>query len=134
MAGYESGSTKHPYTVRWSDEYEPTGVPQDYNIGSTTNLAGENVLSGNNGALVDQLTLNNSQIIYAERGVFAMDFIGAPLVFSFRELFSDDGILNRGAVASFPNGHLVVGNNDIYVHDGNQKQSIVDKRVRKDVL
>jgi hypothetical protein len=131
MAGYEDSSTKHPYTVRWSDEYEPTGVPQDYDIGSTTNLAGENVLSGNNGALVDQLTLNNSQIIYAERGVFAMDFIGAPLVFSFRELFSDDGILNRGAVASFPNGHLVVGNNDIYVHDGNQKQSIVDKRVRK---
>ncbi len=131
MAGYEGSSTKHPYTVRWSDEYEPTGVPLDYSITSTTNLAGENTLGGNNGDLIDQLTLNNSQIIYAERGVFAMDFIGAPLVFSFREVFSDDGIINRGACASFMGKHLVVGNNDIYVHDGNQKQSIAEKRVRK---
>lgn len=131
MAGYESGSTKYPYTVRWSDAYDPTGVPNDYDITSTTNLAGENVLSGNNGALIDQLTLNNSQMIYAERGVFAMDYVGAPFVFSFREVFSDDGIINRGAVAEFFNKHLVVGHNDIYVHDGNQKQSVVDKRVRR---
>lgn len=131
MAGYATNSAEYPYTVRWSDEYDPTGVPLDYSITSTTNLAGENVLSGNNGELVDQLTLNNSQIIYAERGVFAMDFIGAPLVFSFREVFSDDGIINRGAVAEFFNKHLVVGHNDIYIHDGNQKQSVVDKRVRR---
>ena len=106
-------------------------MPTDYNIASTTNLAGENVLSGNNGELVDQLTLNNTQIIYAERGVFAMDFVGAPFVFSFREVFADDGIINRGAVASFFNKHLVVGHNDVYIHDGNQKRSIVDKRVRQ---
>lgn len=131
MAGYEQGSNKYPYTVRWSDAYDPTSVPSDYSISSTTNLAGENVLSGNNGVLVDQLTLNNSQMIYAETGVFAMDFVGAPFVFSFREVFSDDGIINRGAVASFFNSHLVVGKNDIYVHDGSQKRSIVDNRVRK---
>tara|TARA_R110000744_G_scaffold378679_1_gene495162 strand:- start:62 stop:1618 length:1557 start_codon:yes stop_codon:yes gene_type:complete len=131
MAGYEAGSNKYPYTVRWSDEYDPTGVPADYAINSPTNLAGENTLSGNNGNLIDQLTLNNSQIIYAERGVFAMDFIGAPFVFSFREVFSDDGIINRGACAEFFGKHLVVGHNDIYVHDGNQKQSVVDKRVRR---
>ena len=129
MAGYETSGTKHPYTVRWSDEYDPSSVPTSYDIASTTNLAGSNTLSGNNGELIDQMTLNNSQLIYAENGVFAMDFIGAPFVFSFREVFSDDGIINRGAVASFFNKHLVVGNNDIYVHDGNQKESIVDKRV-----
>lgn len=127
MAGYGN----KPYTVRWSDEYAPTSYPSTWSTTDLTNLAGENTLSGNNGALIDQLTLGNTQIIYAERGVFAMDFIGAPLVFSFRELFADDGILNRGACAEFENKHLVVGNNDIYIHDGNQKQSVVDKRVRK---
>ena len=131
MAGYETSSAKYPFTVRWSDEYEPTTVPSDYDITSTTNLSGENTLSGNNGNLIDQLTLNNSQIIYAERGVFAMDFIGAPFVFSFREVFSDDGIINRGACAEFFGQHLVVGNNDIYLHDGNQKRSVVDKKVRR---
>ena len=131
MTGYEQGSSQRPYTVRWSDEYDPSSIPGSYDITSTTNLSGETTLGGSNGALVDQLTLRNSNIIYAERGVFAMDFIGFPLVFSFRELFSDDGILNRGAVAPIPNGHVVVGQNDIYLHDGSQKRSIVDNKVRR---
>lgn len=131
MAGYEELTDRYPFTVRWSDEYDPASVPADWNIASTTNLAGENVLSGNNGELVDQLSLNDSNIIYAERGVYAMTYVGAPLVFAFRELFNDDGIINRGAVAGFFGQHLVVGQNDIYVHDGNNKRSIVDKRVRR---
>ena len=131
MTGYEAGSTKRPFTVRWSDEYDPSTVPGSYDITSTTNLAGENTLGGRNGELVDQLALNNSNIIYAERGVFAMDFIGAPFVFSFRELFADDGIINRGACAGIPNAHIVVGQNDIYLHDGSQKRSIVDNKVRR---
>lgn len=130
MMGYES-SGQRPYTVRWSDEYDPSSIPSDYDITSTTNLSGETTLGGANGALIDQMTLRNSNIIYAERGVYAMDFIGAPLVFSFRELFSDDGILNRGAVAPIPNGHVVVGQNDIYLHDGSQKRSLVDNKVRR---
>lgn len=131
MIGYEDNVQKYPYTVRWSDEFDPTSVPANWDITSTTNLAGENVIGGKNGNLVDQLTLNDNNIIYAERGVYGMSFIGAPLVFSFREIFSDDGIINRGAVAGFFGRHLVVGQNDIYVHDGNTKQSIVDKRVRR---
>ena len=130
-AGYEDSSGSYPYTVRWSDEFDPTTVPSDWSITSTTNLAGENYLSGHNGVLVDQLTLGSSNILYCENGVFAMDYIGAPLVFSFREIFNDDGILNRGAAASFFNRHLVVGHNDIYVHDGVNKQSLADKRVRR---
>lgn len=131
MAGYTDGANEYPYTVRWSDEFDPASVPDDFDITSTTNLAGTNILSGNYGVLVDQLPLNNTNIIYAERGVFAMDLIGGNLVFQFRCIFSDDGIINRGAVAAIPNKHLVVGYKDIYVHDGHQKQSIADKRVRK---
>ena len=42
-----------------------------------------------------------------------MTFIGAPLVFAFREIFNDDGIINRSAVAGF-SASTVVGQNDIY--------------------
>nr|BAR33247.1 phage particle protein [uncultured Mediterranean phage uvMED] len=131
MVGYTDGGTEYPYTVRWSDEFDPASVPNDYDITSTTNLAGTNVLSGNYGHLVDQLTLGNTHIIYAERGVFTMDQIGGNLVFQFRDLFTDDGIINRGAVAEIPNKHLVVGQKDIYIHDGHGKQSIAEQRVRK---
>lgn len=131
MCGYTDGATEYPYTVRWSDEFDPTGVPGSYDITSTTNLAGENVLGGRFGKLVDCLPLTGTNIVYAERGAYAMNFIGAPLVFAFRELFDDDGIINRGAVCVFDNRHFVVGRNDIYVHDGTSKQSVADKRIKE---
>lgn len=131
MCGYTDGSTEYPYTVRWSDEFDPTGAPSSYDITSTTNLAGENVLGGRYGKLLDCLPLAGVNIVYAERGAYAMSFIGAPLVFAFRELFDDDGVINRGAVCVFDNRHFVVGRNDIYVHDGSAKQSVADKRVKE---
>lgn len=131
MTGYTDGSTEYPYTVRWSDEFDSTTVPSSYDITSTTNLAGENILGGRFGRLVDSLPLAGSNIIYAERGAYAMSFIGAPLVFAFRELFDDGGIANRGAVCVFDNRHFVVGRDDIYVHDGSTKQSVASNRVKE---
>lgn len=131
MPGYTDGSTEYPYTVRWSDEFDSTGVPGSYDITSTTNLAGENVLGGRFGKLIDCLPLAGTNIVYAERGAYAMSYIGAPLVFAFRELFDDDGIIHHGAVAVFDNRHFVVGRNDIYIHDGSTKQSIADRRVKE---
>ena len=130
MCGYTDGSTEYPYTVRWGDEFDPTGVPGSYDITSTTNLAGENVLGGRFGKLIDSLPLAGTNIIYAERGTYAMSFIGAPLVFAFRELFDDDGIINLGAVCAFENRHFVVGRDDIYVHDGSTKESVASQRVK----
>lgn len=131
MAGYSDGGSEYPYTVRWSDEFDPTTVPGSYDITSTTNLAGENILGGRFGKLIDSLPLAGINIIYAERGAYAMSFIGAPLVFAFRELFDDDGIINLGAACVFNNRHFVVGRNDIYIHDGSAKQSVADKRVKE---
>lgn len=131
LAGYNEGSNIYKTRVKWSDEFDPTGVPASYTT-SATNLSGFNELGGENGDLKDQLTLGNTNILYAENGVYAMDFIGAPLVFSFRELFSDQGIINRGACAAFAGKHLVVGTGDIYVHDGNSKKSIADLKVRNE--
>ena len=130
MVGYTDGSGEAPYTVRWGDEFDPTTVPSSYDITSTTNLAGENILGGRLGKLVDCLPLAGNNIIYAERGAYSMAFIGAPLVFAFRELFDDGGIINRGAVAVFDNRHFVVGRDDIYIHDGSSKQPVATKRVK----
>lgn len=130
LPGYTDGSDEYPYTVRWSDEFDPTSVPASWDITSTTNLAGETVLGGRLGRLIDCLPLAGINIIYSERGAFAMSFIGAPLVFAFRELFDEGGIANRGAVCSFQNRHFVVGRNDIYVHDGSAMQSVASKRVK----
>lgn len=130
LPGYTDGSTEYPYTVRWSDEFDPTSVPGSWDITSTTNLAGETILGGRLGRLVDCLPLAGINVVYAEQGAYAMSFIGAPLVFAFRELFDDGGLLNRGAMCVFDNRHFVVGRDDIYVHDGSTKQSVSSRRVK----
>ena len=64
--------------------------------------------------------------LYCEYSVYRMQYIGGTLLFSFDKVFSDDGIASAQGVASFPGGHLVVGRNDIYVHNGNTKTSAGD--------
>ena len=131
MVGYTDGSTEYPYTVRWSDEFDATTYPSSYDITLTTNLAGENILGGRFGKLIDSLPLGGNNVIYAETGAHLMQFIGAPLVFAFRELFDDGGIITPGAACVYENRHFVVGRDDIYVHDGSSKQSIIDKRIKE---
>ena len=95
----------------------------------TTNLAGRNELSGNDGPALDLEQLNDQMIIYMRDAVYSMQYIGGNFVFSFRKVFDDDGIINESALASFSGGHLVVGNDDIYLTDGTTKRSLSDGRV-----
>lgn len=131
LSGYVDGSAEYPYTVRWSDEFDPVSVPGSWDITSTTNLAGETILGARFGRLIDSLPLAGVNIVYAERGAYAMSYIGAPLVFAFRELFDDGGIINRGAVCVFDNRHFVVGRDDIYIHDGSSKKAVATNRVKE---
>lgn len=127
--GLIENGVEAPYVVRWSDALIPGQVNPSWDYTVTTNLAGRNELSGNDGPILDLEQLGDQMLIYMRNGVYSMQYIGGTFVFSFRKLFDDDGIINPGAVASFAGGHLVVGNNDIYVTDGTSKRSISDGRV-----
>ena len=47
-----------------------------------------------------------------------------------RKIFSDAGIINHNCAVEVERKHYVFSDDDIYVHDGNTRQSIVDNRVR----
>lgn len=127
--GLVESSVEQPYVVRWSDAVQPNTLQPSWDFTSTTNLAGRNELSGSDGPALELEQLNDQMIIYMRDAVYSMQYIGGNFVFSFRKAFDDDGIITPGAVASFKGGHLVVGNDDIYLHDGNSKRSISDGRV-----
>jgi hypothetical protein len=129
--GLTEGGTDQPFVVRWSDAVIPGTLQPDWDYTSTTNLAGRNELAGGDGAIRDMLQLADQNILYLDNGVYAMQYVGGQFVFSFRKLFDDDGILTQGAVVEFQGKHLVVGNDDIYIHDGSTKKSISDGRVSR---
>lgn len=124
--GLVDGGTDQKYRVRFSDTVDPGTINPSWDYTVTTNLAGFNDLDQD---VLDVKQLGGIVILYTRNKSIAMEFTGGTFVFGFRDVNDDDGIICPGAVAEFNDQHLVVGNDTIYVFNGNAKQSIADGRV-----
>lgn len=125
----ESG-VDYPFRVFWSHPAEPGSVPASWDVSDSTKDAGNVELAQTSGVLVDCLPLRDTNIIYKEDSVYTMNYIGGENIFRFQQLFDDVGLLSQRCVKGFSGKHFVVGQNDVYVHDGIQKQSIINSRMR----
>ena len=122
---------RFPTMVKWSDSADAGDVPQSWDETNPTTQAGENVLPDTEGRCIDGLALNDSFFIYKGDSVWAMQFIGGNFIFSFRKVFNDAGVLGKDCVVEFEGKHFVVGVNDVYVHDGTSKQSVISNQIKK---
>jgi hypothetical protein len=123
------GGTRRPTMVRWSDTAPLGGVPTSWAAVDASSQAGYNILPDTQGQVVDGKALGDTFFIYKNDAVWAMQFIGGNFVFSFRKVFSDAGILAKDCVAEYDNKHFVIGVNDIYVHDGTTKKSVISNKM-----
>lgn len=55
-----------------------------------------------------------------------MRHIGGVFIFQFQQLFDDVGMLAPNCAVEFDGKHFVVGQGDVYVHNGVQKSSVID--------
>lgn len=117
-------------------EMQPNGEWSDKSMwcdADPTRNSGWNFLGGNGGPIVDGKSLRDSFIIYRERAVWQMTYIGGINVFAFKELFNDAGALGVDCIAEIEGMHFVVGQSDIYMHNGVQKKSVADGVVRRKI-
>ena len=127
-------STRYPFRVRWSHPAEGGTVPVTWDESDATKDAGYVDLSQTNGFVVDALPLGDINFIYKEDSVWSMTFAGGQSIFNFRQVFSDAGILGKDCVKSFDSNHFVVSEDDVYIHNGQTKQSIVDRQMRDELF
>jgi hypothetical protein len=127
-------ATRYPFRVRWSHPAEGGTVPTSWNAADATKDAGYVDLSQSAGFVIDCLPLGDVNIVYKEDSIWSMAFEGGQSIFGFRQLFSDAGILGRHCVKDFDNKHFVVSVDDVYIHDGQTKQSIVDSQIRDELF
>ena len=127
---------EYPTMVKWCNpiQYGSPITSINWDATNTNYIAGENVLAEIKTPLRDGGVLGNAFVLYAQDQVWSMEFTGSANVFNFRRLFPTGGIINTNCWAEVEGKHFVFGENDIYVHDGNSKRSIADKRVRKKIF
>lgn len=129
------GSTRYPHMVKWSHPAVPGAVPASWDPADATKDAGEVDLAQSNGFAVDCLQMRDTNIIYKEDAIWGMQFVGGLSIFRFFPIFQQLGILNKNcAVEYFSGKHLVFAGGDVVVHDGQNMQSILSKRLRRSLF
>lgn len=133
--GVTINNTVQSGLVKWSGVVTPADLANvGWDPADITTVAGENVLPDRDGEIRDGGVLRDSSMIYTDSSVWRMDLSNtvagaSPVVFNFRKVFSDDGILRNRCFSEVNGVHYVVGVYDIYINDGFNKQSISDNRL-----
>ena len=125
-------TTNYPYMVKWSTEADPGTVPTSWNEADPAVDAGEFDLADGGDIIVDGLPLRGSFMIYKTNSCWRMDYTGGAYVYSFNKVGGTSGLLAKNCIVEMDGWHFVVGGSDIYIHDGQNVQSVLDKQSRRD--
>jgi len=120
-----------PHMVKWSSAAVPGALPTVWDPATATADAGEQDLAETTDTLIDCLPMGDLNVIYKERSMYGMQYIGGTFVWRFFRLPGETGMLARGCVADTPKGHVVLTAGDVIVHSGQGPTSISQGRVRK---
>lgn len=124
-------ATRYANMVKWSSAAVPGALPASWDESDPTVEAGEVDLAETTDFLIDQLVMGDINVVYKERSMYGMQFVGGTSVFRFWRLPGDAGMLARGCVANTPAGHVVLTSGDLVTHSGQGPKSIISGRMRK---
>jgi hypothetical protein len=128
--GVSDGSGTFTDQLHWSDGADPGQIPATW-VPDPSNEAGDNILADESGAIIDGLALRDAFYIYKQDSVYEATYVGGTRVFNFRKVFGTTGVLTRNCVVRVKGTHVVLGNGDIYQHDGQNIRSLVDGKLRR---
>ncbi|RKZ46091.1 MAG: hypothetical protein DRQ58_09275 [Gammaproteobacteria bacterium] len=120
----------YPDGYRWSHPADSNGIPFTWDESDISSIASRESLGGDDGAIVDGLTLRNSFVIYSERGIDVLDYTGDDYLFARRSLATSAGILATNCVVESKGLHYYISDGDVLVNDGTSVTSIMQDKVR----
>lgn len=131
--GETDGATEYPTRVRWSHPADPGSMPSWDETDPTLDAGFYDALDVP-GHFVDQFTLRGEHLLYSTDRIMVMQEIGGNDIFSIRPRISSAGALAQHCVTPFKKNadyHLVLSGDDIFVHNGQSPESILDPRMRR---
>lgn len=129
--GVTQNGVSYPTMIITSEFAQVDTVPATWNYTLGTNNATQNILSEMEGGITDACSLGEIMIVYGLRETWTMVLDGSAQIWAYHKLFADQGAINANCAVEVDKKHYVFGLDDIWVHDGNSKQSICDERTRE---
>jgi len=118
----------------WSDSSDAGALPASWDIADPTTLAGDAYLTDSKGEIIDGLQLRDLFVIYKTHSTYIMRLVGGQSVMRVDKIHINSGILAKNCVQEFKGKHFVVSDADVVLFDGQNIQSIADKRVRSEIF
>ena len=115
--------------VRWSDEVEPGGAPNDW-VPTDENKAGFVVLADTPGRIFDMVPLRDKMVIYKEDSIYFCEWVGGNSVFRFRKVTDFIGISTRDVVVEVNGIHYIQADDDCLMFDGTNVKSLLFGRMK----
>jgi hypothetical protein len=122
---WDAGDTYVPHRVRWSALDDST----DFTVSATTQSDYQD-LNPTNG-WVRQVIGGEYGVIFQERAIIRMTYVGSPIVWQFDEVETGKGTQASNSVVKVGNLIFYLGLDGFYVFDGNQSVPIGENKVNK---
>ncbi len=110
--------------VRWSALNDPTDF-----VASATTLSGEQDLQNDGGAIQAVIGAQNYGVIIQERAITRMEFVGAPLIFTFTTAEVNRGSKALNSIVSDGRFVYYYSEDGFFLFDGTQSIPIGDNKV-----
>ncbi|MGL5013094.1 MAG: hypothetical protein ACRC6V_02230, partial [Bacteroidales bacterium] len=128
------GGVELPQRVRWSNVAYVNELPPDWIEDDESRDGGFNDLTDANGRIIDGVPLRDSFVVYTDKETYLMEYVGGILIYQFKKLFSDSGVLAPECAVEFEQKHFVITKDDIFVHNGASKTPIASGRVKQHLI
>jgi len=112
---YDAADGYQPLRVRWSG----IGTNNVWDVTDPTTQAGVNDLF-NNGGWIQRIIGGDYGIIFQERAIVKMSYIGSPVVFQFDLMESNRGAYAPGAVVAIGNNIAYLAEDGFFVFNGRE--------------
>lgn len=117
---FESGN--YPNRVRWS----ALGDPTNWTIGSTTQSDYQDLFEGGS---VIAIAGGEYGLVFLDRAIYRMSYVGAPIIFQFDQVASNRGLAGRDAFVRVGNTTYFLDRDGFYAFTGQAIQPIGAEKV-----
>jgi hypothetical protein len=121
-------------SYRWSHPADVNALPYTWDETDLASIAGIASVGGDMGDLVDGLTLRDNFMLYSQRGISVLSFVGGDLIWARTVLSISYGLLAKNCVVESKGYHYFLSDGDILKTDGNSFVSVLHNQMQTQLV